>query len=91
MSKQKPKKKGSKSKARPVQAKKNDQLFWYLGALLAATLIVYIPSLQNGFTNWDDPTYVTENSFVLQGNWSALWTEVVSLNYHPLTIDFPGD
>lgn len=58
----------------------------YLAALVAVTFIAFFPSLQNGFTNWDDPVYVTENSFLFNANWGALFSEPISLNYHPLTM-----
>ena len=32
-----------------------------LGAILTLTFGLYAHSLDNGFTNWDDPAYVTEN------------------------------
>ncbi len=58
----------------------------YLIALLVVTFIAFFPSLQNGFTNWDDPVYVTENSQLFNADWGALLTEPFSLNYHPLTM-----
>jgi len=33
-------------------------------AVLALTLASYYPSLNNDFTNWDDPAYVTENQML---------------------------
>ena len=30
--------------------------------LVIFTFIAYLPSLQNEFTNWDDPNYVTKNT-----------------------------
>ncbi len=36
---------------------------WALAATVALVgVIVYLPALANGFTNWDDPSYVVENS-----------------------------
>ncbi|MFN0151880.1 MAG: tetratricopeptide repeat protein [bacterium] len=32
-----------------------------MALILIATAIVYLPSLQNGFVNWDDPENITEN------------------------------
>ncbi|MBI3089280.1 MAG: tetratricopeptide repeat protein [Candidatus Tectomicrobia bacterium] len=38
---------------------------WLLaGLVFALTLLVYLRSLGNGFTNWDDEVYVTENPFL---------------------------
>ena len=57
--------------------------------LAILTLAVYSPALENDFTNWDDPTYVSENPLVL-GSFSSslgqLLTTPVSLNYHPVTM-----
>src|SRR5580704_9593033 len=57
--------------------------------LFAATLIVYFPTLNSAFVNYDDPSYVTANAHVLQGlSWSNVWwafTATVEANWHPLT------
>ncbi len=68
--------------------------FW-LGLLIVVipTAIAFYPSLQNGWTNWDDPTYVTE-SFIIKStdaeNVKRIFTigneGYISGNYHPLTI-----
>ena len=57
----------------------------YLLGILAITFIVFIPSLKNGFTNYDDQLYVTENALIttLSGD---IITKPVAGNYHPLTI-----
>ena len=34
-----------------------------LGIVLV-TYFSFSPSLRNGFTNWDDPTYLTENEMI---------------------------
>ena len=60
-------------------------------ALLLAlvTLVVYLPVARDGFVNYDDNDYVTENSFVKNG---LTWTDVKwafttghASNWHPLT------
>lgn len=57
--------------------------------LAAATVIVYVPSLGNGFTNWDDGKYVTENRPLHEGlSWQVVgwaFTTGHSANWHPLT------
>ena len=35
-----------------------------LAGILFLTLLVYLPSNDNQFTNWDDDVYVTENSLI---------------------------
>jgi len=60
-----------------------------LGCVLVVTAITLQPSLDNGFTNWDDPQYLTENarlqSIGTRGYWQAIHP-VVAGNYHPLTM-----
>jgi protein O-mannosyl-transferase len=66
----------------------------YLSLLLAfllamATFALYLPSLQNGFINYDDPAYVTKNLHVQQGitleSISWAFKATVEANWHPLT------
>jgi tetratricopeptide (TPR) repeat protein len=58
--------------------------------LFAFVLLVFLPSLQNDFTNYDDPTYVTENPRVKEGltgssiKWALFSVDLA--NWHPLTL-----
>lgn len=57
--------------------------------ILGVTFILFLPSLKNGFTNWDDVLYVTQNPLLQSLNTEglkAIWTTPVVSNYHPLTI-----
>ncbi len=56
--------------------------------LMVLTYIAFSPSMKNNFTNWDDPVYVYENSMVMsaQTQWGKIFSEPVSLNYHPITM-----
>ena len=58
----------------------------WLAAILALTFLVYIPALDNAFTNWDDNFYVTENPLVAHPDAHAVLTTPVAGNWHPLTI-----
>jgi tetratricopeptide (TPR) repeat protein len=58
----------------------------WLGAILLLTFAVYLPSLDNDFTNWDDNFYVTDNPLLARPNVHAVLTTPISGNYHPLTI-----
>jgi protein O-mannosyl-transferase len=58
----------------------------WLALVLAATFIVYLPSLGNGFTNWDDGLYVTHNPLLRHPTVAAILTTPVAGNWHPLTI-----
>ena len=35
---------------------------WHIPLILIVTFIIYIPALNAGFVNWDDPDYVGENN-----------------------------
>jgi tetratricopeptide (TPR) repeat protein len=57
--------------------------------LVAGTLLLYSPTLRNGFVNYDDPAYMTSNFHVQQGlapsalKWA--FTSTDEANWHPLT------
>jgi hypothetical protein len=57
-----------------------------LAAILTLTLAVYVPSLGNGYVNWDDNYYVTLNPMVAHPTVGGLLTGQVAANWHPLTI-----
>ena len=57
-----------------------------LGAILALTFAAYVPSLGNGYVNWDDNYYVTLNPLVANPTVEGLLTTQVAANWHPLTI-----
>jgi len=55
-----------------------------LSALIA--FLVYIPSLSNGFVNWDDPSFIYENPMF--GHFDLFWALTARTvgNWHPATI-----
>ncbi len=61
-----------------------------LPALIALlTLVAFWPALGGGFTNWDDPGYVTENYLIRDlspHGLERIFTSFVEGNYHPLTM-----
>lgn len=65
-----------------------------LGLVVALSFIVYIPSLQHGFVNWDDDRNIYENPNILNitswetffANLDNIFTSHVIGNYNPLTI-----
>ncbi len=66
---------------------KNVRTWAFLIALL--TLLVYLPSTQNGFVNWDDATYVLGNGRIRTfdiGFLRWVFTSHIANNWHPLTI-----
>jgi len=63
--------------------------------LIAAPLILiiiagaFVPCLKNGFTNWDDDKYVTENRVVQNLSFASVketFSSFIFANYHPFTI-----
>lgn len=67
----------------------NSSVWILLASILAITFLLFLPALRNGFTNWDDVLYVTQNPLLkdlsMDGLKAIFSTPVVS-NYHPLTI-----
>lgn len=61
----------------------------FAAVIVAATVLTYLPTFQNGFVSYDDGVYITENPWVFRGlapgalRW-ALTTRHGS-NWHPLT------
>jgi tetratricopeptide (TPR) repeat protein len=54
--------------------------------VLAITAISFFPMLNNGFTNWDDEFYVTQNPLIIGPDLQAIFTQSSASNYHPLTM-----
>ncbi|MCX6256650.1 MAG: tetratricopeptide repeat protein [Bacteroidia bacterium] len=78
-----------KVKPAPERKKFNITAILVVAAILLITFISYYPSLNNEFTNWDDPTYVTDNPLITSlqhENVSQIFSKPVSLNYHPVTM-----
>ena len=73
---------------KPLQLKKDPVPQWHLPLILIITFIIYIPALNAGFVNWDDPDYVGENNFMIRDFrfLPELITKSVQGNYHPLTM-----
>lgn len=87
--KEKPKNKTSKQSKTPEASKSQNRLTGVvLFIILCWTFISFYPSLNDGFTTWDDQDYVYENQLVQQKHIAVkeIFTTPVSLNYHPLTM-----
>lgn len=68
------------------QRKEDFSLVYLMIALIV--FISFIPSLNNGFTNWDDDIYVTENWKIKSLNWyniKHIFTTTHFGGYEPLT------
>ena len=42
---------------------------------MVITAVCFSPMLQNGFTNWDDFDYVTNNPLLRGPDWSGIWSK----------------
>ena len=88
MAKQKQQAKVHKNNIQLETWKQPKSLFWLLGILLL-TIIVFWPSLQNGFTNWDDTYYVTQNTLIKSlslEHLKGIFTTSERSLYHPFTM-----
>ncbi len=86
MAKQKPNKKKQPLKPE-IKETKPYPLLWVPGVLILI-IVAHFPSLFNGFTNWDDPSYVTQNNFIKgfsAENLTIIFGEFHNGHYHPLT------
>lgn len=63
---------------------------WITASIIAIiTVVVYLPALQNGFVNWDDQLYVSENQnirYISIGFFKWDITAIVASLWHPLTM-----
>ncbi|GDX52655.1 O-GlcNAc transferase [Bacteroidota bacterium] len=64
------------------------QKWIWLAAILLITYFSFAPSLENDWTNWDDPEYVLQNPMIINpaSTTTDILTKPVSYNYHPLTM-----
>jgi tetratricopeptide (TPR) repeat protein len=69
--------------------KKRRVLFFISAGLVAATLVAYEPIRHNGFVDYDDPRYITENPDITSGltlqSFSRAFTYPHANMWHPLT------
>lgn len=69
-----------RSKADPVPR-------WHLPFILLITFVAYLPVLNAGFVNWDDPDYVQSNPLIKDlSRLAELLITPVQGNHHPLTM-----
>jgi len=82
----------SKKKKKKSKPKKLNLTVWICTAVLVvSTFLAFYPSLNNGFTNWDDEVYLHRNELIynLSGkNIQEIFNinNPVSANYHPITV-----
>jgi len=73
-------------KAEKIKYPADRSVYPWLIPVLAITALSLFPVLNNGFTNWDDELYVTQNSLLKGPDWQAIFTQASASNYHPLTM-----
>jgi Tfp pilus assembly protein PilF len=64
-------------------------LFFYCSIIAGITFFAFSPSLQNGFTNWDDEGYVVDNPDIkgcTLHHVAKLFSSIYVNNYQPLTM-----
>ncbi len=76
-----------KNSLNKLKDQKQDNYLLYLAIAIIA-FVSFIPSLNNGFTNWDDDIYVTENTKIRSFTWENIWHIFKTTHhggYEPLT------
>lgn len=76
----------TKPAAEKIKAGKTGSYWPWLAPVLGLTLIAFLPMLSNGFTNWDDDIYISNNQLVKNADWGKMFSEPSASNYHPLTM-----
>src|SRR6185436_1427079 len=82
----------TKTKPKPVTKKEkvvssfDRTILPWLVPVLILTAAFFLPMLNNGFTNWDDELYVTQNPLLKGPDWEGMFTRAEASNYHPLTM-----
>ncbi|MFQ5825434.1 MAG: tetratricopeptide repeat protein [bacterium] len=75
------------SKAHKQRNKLNRKFWYWLLGILAITLIAYLPSFGNGFTNWDDQLQITNNDTIKElslGSVKTFFTTYYVGMYQPI-------
>ena len=78
----------TKKKALPKDLVYKNQWLW-IGAIIVATVVVYLPALRGSFTSWDDGAYIQDNPMLKSLSWStikAIFSTNYMGNYHPLAM-----
>ena len=66
-----------------------NRTYLMLAGIILVTFLVYLPSLNNGFTNWDDPEQVLENGHIHDlslSNTARLFSNFYVGMYQPVTM-----
>jgi len=72
-----------------VKVKEIKLLNWKVTGVLLFAFIIFIPSLENNFVNWDDIGYVMSNDMITSFSWlnfKKIFSTYFMGNYHPFTM-----
>ena len=72
-----------------IKKLKSKQQFIFVFILIILVGFCYYPALDNEFVQWDDQFYITDNPLIYHPTWDnfkLLFTKIISLNYHPITM-----
>jgi tetratricopeptide (TPR) repeat protein len=73
-------------KVEKIRTGKTGTVWPWLLPVLGLTVVAFLPMLSNGFTNWDDDIYISNNQLVKDADWGKMFSEPSASNYHPLTM-----
>ncbi len=74
---------------KPDKSVLNKRLAFCIIILVCVTALLFSNAITNGYTNWDDNDYVTDNTHIRHLNAQGLkeiFTVFVSCHYHPFTL-----
>ena len=81
-----------KAPAKNIPIKKSKEITthppgWHIPFILIITTLVYLPVLNAGFVNWDDPDYIYNNNVIKDlGKVADFFSVKIQGNFHPLTM-----
>ena len=69
-----------------IDKRYNLKIFIFISIIISFSCLIYIPSLQNDITNWDDQDFFLNSSAVKEFNLDSIFTGPNGGNYYPITI-----
>lgn len=78
-----------KKQQKEYQIPKRNHILLWSAIIILITTAAYFPAFQNGITNWDDDSYITNNPTLKEisaENIKQIFSEYYMGNYHPLVM-----
>lgn len=72
-----------------IISKNENLLNWKLLLLVMVSFLAFVPSLKNGFVNWDDIVYIMNNDMITSFSWinlQKIFSSYFMGNYHPFIL-----